>query len=140
MMQRYAHAIYCDDIRHEIGGKTTLVGVYGDALIVHKFPQDIPKLCIRLEMATPASQPFETISIHVALNDKILGETTLDKEQIGPPPHNEKSDADGQMVQVLRFDFVLPPMTLNAPGALNFKIITEKGQLPAPTLLIQEHH
>lgn len=139
MTQRYAHAMYCDDIRHEIGGKVTLVGVYGEALIAHSFPLDIPKLCARLEMTTPASQPFEAVSIRLSLNGETLGEAVLNKEQIGPPPQDNGNHSHDNGAQTLRFDFVLAPMTLNAPGALSFSITTESGDLPAPTLWIQEH-
>lgn len=38
------HTIFCDDIRAEIGGKTTFVGVYDGVMIVHgDFPFLLPK-------------------------------------------------------------------------------------------------
>ena len=39
-------ALYCDDIRIEQGGKTTIVGVYGPHLIVPSFPARLSKFCI----------------------------------------------------------------------------------------------
>lgn len=40
------HTIVCDDVRVEISGKLTLVGVYGPGLIVfQEFPVTLPKLC-----------------------------------------------------------------------------------------------
>jgi len=39
------YTIFCDDIRNEIGGKTTFVGVYDAEMLVHAdFPIVVPKL------------------------------------------------------------------------------------------------
>lgn len=38
--------IVCDDIREELNGKVTLVGVYGDYLGVSSFPGLIPTFCV----------------------------------------------------------------------------------------------
>lgn len=41
---QFGYTIFCDDIRDEIGGKLTFVGVYSAALIVHTdFPLHLPK-------------------------------------------------------------------------------------------------
>ena len=40
------YTIFCDDIRHEITGKTTLVGKYDSAMIVSgDLPVTIPQIC-----------------------------------------------------------------------------------------------
>jgi hypothetical protein len=43
----------CDDVRHEIGGKRTLVGIYGNDLVVPSVPSNLPQLCfvIKLDLA-----------------------------------------------------------------------------------------
>ena len=38
--------IFCDDIRYEINGKVTLVGVYAaDMVLPNDFPVTLPKIC-----------------------------------------------------------------------------------------------
>jgi len=45
------YAIFCDDIREEINGKTTYVGVYGgDMLIAAAAPVVIPQLCCLVQV------------------------------------------------------------------------------------------
>jgi hypothetical protein len=43
----FGNAIFCDDIRMEIGGKLTFVGCYINDMYVHSsFPVVLPKFCI----------------------------------------------------------------------------------------------
>ncbi|SRR5581483_5968388 len=45
----FGHAIFCDDIRLEQGGKVTLVGVYSGVMFIHRdFPFSVPKFGIRV--------------------------------------------------------------------------------------------
>jgi hypothetical protein len=43
-------ALFCDDIREEIGGTTTIVGVLPDNLSVSEIPGIFPKLCVYVRM------------------------------------------------------------------------------------------
>ncbi len=43
------HFTVCDDVRPELGGKFTLVGVYGRAMRIAKVPGMLPKLCFVAE-------------------------------------------------------------------------------------------
>lgn len=38
--------ILCDDVRQEASGKTTIIGIYGVDVIVHRTPLVLPQLCI----------------------------------------------------------------------------------------------
>ena len=38
--------IICDDVRHEVGHKVTIVGIYDEAILLAKFPARIAKLCL----------------------------------------------------------------------------------------------
>lgn len=42
------YSIICDDIRMELGNKTTWVGIYQQNIIVSKLPFSFPKLCFVL--------------------------------------------------------------------------------------------
>lgn len=42
----FEYAIICDDIRHEIGDKFGLIGVYGSDICVAQIPFSFPKLCV----------------------------------------------------------------------------------------------
>ncbi len=40
----------CDDVRQEIGGKRTVVGIYGDSLTIPSVPFNLPQLCFVFKM------------------------------------------------------------------------------------------
>lgn len=42
----FEYAIICDDIRHEIGDKFSLIGIYGSDISVAQLPFFFPKLCV----------------------------------------------------------------------------------------------
>ncbi len=42
---KHEFTILCDDIRAEMGGKTSLMGLYDHHIIVPKIPFDLPKVC-----------------------------------------------------------------------------------------------
>jgi hypothetical protein len=43
----YGYALFCDDIRREVGNKASLLGIYsGIAIFEADFPITIPRLCI----------------------------------------------------------------------------------------------
>ena len=45
-MQSYGMTIFCDDIREELSGKISLIGVYGGDLVVNApFPLWLPRIC-----------------------------------------------------------------------------------------------
>ncbi len=45
----YKCVLFCEDIRQEIGGKVSLMGILGNKLLVQDFPLVFPKLCLFIE-------------------------------------------------------------------------------------------
>jgi hypothetical protein len=61
------YAIFCDDIRHEIGGKTTFIGVYDGIMLIHgDFPFLLPKFGLGIRyMERKDAHLTEDVTIHV---------------------------------------------------------------------------
>jgi hypothetical protein len=53
MSRILAIARFCDDIRFEMGGKTSLMGIYTSDMIVPEFPAMLPRLAVVVDMAVP---------------------------------------------------------------------------------------
>ncbi len=71
-------AIYCDDIRQEIGGKHSYMGVYGSDLVLPSFPAAIPKLCIAMQWMTLEKHVTQEVDLKVLLgHDRVLLNTTI---------------------------------------------------------------
>jgi hypothetical protein len=65
------YTIFCDDIRHEVTGKTTLVGVYNNQLIVTGItPVTIPQICAAITLRIlPPEKPLNPV-IKIFRNDQ----------------------------------------------------------------------
>src|SRR5262249_34042823 len=47
----YGYTIFCDDIRQEVGGKISFVGVYSDTIFIHgEFPVTLPKFAFVISL------------------------------------------------------------------------------------------
>jgi hypothetical protein len=47
----YGYTIFCDDIRQEVGGKISFVGVYSGTMFVHgEFPVTLPKFAFGISL------------------------------------------------------------------------------------------
>jgi hypothetical protein len=69
--------IFCDDVRFELGGKTTYVGVYGDDMLFSSsVPVQVPQLCVVVVIRIHADQaPFDGIfKITKASDETVLAE------------------------------------------------------------------
>jgi hypothetical protein len=58
--------IFCDDIRHEVGGKVSYIGVYRRNLFVHgEFPFTLPKFGIRIHYVDDIDEAPEELEFQV---------------------------------------------------------------------------
>ncbi len=47
----YGYTTFCDDIRQEVGGKTSLIGCYAGTIWLHNpFPFTFPKFCFSIDL------------------------------------------------------------------------------------------
>lgn len=70
---RYVHALYCDDVRMEVGGKVTFVGVYQSELCIQSDgPASLSKLCVVVTAQTPKEKPFNNLSLKLLKDGEVL--------------------------------------------------------------------
>lgn len=109
--ERSANCFYCDDIRHEVGGKLTLVGVYPDGAHVQCPPQGavvLPKFCVIGFFRTPFEQPVESLRCELRLDEQVLHGVDLPREALAERPAN--ADPKGFTAQLMMEfgNFVIP--------------------------------
>ncbi|SRR5713226_1625668 len=140
-MNRHVTAIYCDDIRFELGNKHSYIGVYFGKMFVSQFPVQLPKLCIAISVHTPIGTPFKKATIRV-LNGKIaiaeipLDENTLNTQVI--PPEVLKND-DSETERIFQWSTIvaLTPFQIDGPTMLRIRVQTETEELKGPGLEIE---
>jgi hypothetical protein len=82
MKKPYGTTIFCDDIRDEVSGKKTYVGVYLDEMILPgPYPAIIPQFALAITYLEPLSEPIHPVSIKVFVPGPTeLGEVAVDIE------------------------------------------------------------
>lgn len=123
---RRFHATFCDDIRHEINGKVSLIGCYSGLMFVPVFPATLPRLCVYIYLSTPNDQPFEgRISLSVLKDGEVLTRTEIEGEQIMQmAKQNDATPVDAQnCLMVTGFEFA--PLQLEKPCVL--QVIAESN-------------
>lgn len=122
---RFAHVVYCDDIRQEIGAKTSLIGLYNGQLGVPEYPCALPKLCIVVSVSTPKEQMFGDLSLTGSYSGAEIFKMEMGKDQIqsiveqAPKPQEEGKYF---MVQLM---VILSPLQLEKPGKLKLDLLAD---------------
>lgn len=94
MSTRYLHALWCDDIRQEVGNKPSFMGAYIAGITVPALPFAFPKLCVYLWASTPIDKPFEKALVKVTRDDGFLvAEISTDNLEQLPLFANTPADA-----------------------------------------------
>lgn len=73
----FVHTLYCDDLRQEIGGKQSFMGVYNNDMIVADFPANIPKLCTHIVVRLPIKTNANNLVIKVVNGDDVMSEVPI---------------------------------------------------------------
>ncbi|OAI06751.1 DUF6941 family protein [Methylomonas methanica] len=139
-MDRHIQTIFCDDIRHELGGKLSYIGVYSGRLFLPTFPLTLPKLCLSINVLTPATRPFTKLSLRVMKDKDVLFEGNLDDSQLsGAVEVLSDSEMDiKDRVLSLQSVIVFSPFALEAPCTLRVLAETEDGELRGYGLKIEQ--
>jgi hypothetical protein len=113
-IERHLSVIYADDLRQEIDGKITIVGMYQSQMLVPAFPFVIPKLAILMTAATPVNDPFGKVTLKLLKDTELLLSTDLDMSEQEMPPLSEEQE-EGinaihiQLAQIIgRFRLIAP--------------------------------
>jgi hypothetical protein len=131
---RFVHAIFCDDIRQEIGNKVSFMGCYQGELFVPFVPLMLPKLCVQVTVATTVERPLKALTVRLdqGTNQLAVIEISGDELARAIPPATEDKTRLAASVGVM-----LAPFTITEPGELRVVVITEEGEMPGPRLRIK---
>lgn len=116
-MLRERFSIICDDIRAEEGNKISLMGVYGDNILVPFLPFNFPKFCLASQFT--ADQEDHTLKIVL----------------IGPKLKNEVSaeSAAGKGLTTINLRLVLANIKVIEEGEYRFEIYFDGSAKPSLT-------
>ncbi len=131
---RFLLALYCDDVRAEVGNKLTLVGCYGTDLLLNTYPIVLPKLAVYVRVCTPAERPFQKLVLRLRQNDdQSIGELEFPSDQLAVAAESTSSNDKWQTIQAVMF---ASPLLVQSPGFLRLEAETEDGLLTGSKLVI----
>lgn len=130
----FGDTVFCDDIRTEVGGKFSLVGVYPSGLQVPAFPITFPKFgfCASFWQRREAFKGQLSLRIYFPgdEDEKPSVEAQLDADNV------PEGVAKGPPYIVMRANIVLTGMVLNGPGSLKSRVLREGILVPIGSLPI----
>lgn len=131
-MNHYLSTVFCDDIRYEIGGKFSLIGVYNGNLIVPAFPVKLPKLCIASTMVISADSPPKMIMLRVWKDEEPIAALNATEEYLQQLA-NAKTIVP-RPSGLLRVNSVLSQvcfeqLEFTKPGFLRVSALTDSGEI-----------
>lgn len=133
---RYIHSLYCDDVRMEVGGKMSFVGVYqGQLIIHHNGPVTLPKLCIVATAQTPKEQPFERLLIKLLQDDVVVQELETPLDVLSASIKMSDSD-DKSVFHNYGLIITLQPFNIMKNCVLRIRAETESEELMASGLQV----
>ncbi len=141
MIARHIETLFCDDIRHEINGKLSYIGVYSGTLFVPVFPVTLPKLCISVKIVTPANEPLRSLTLRVLKDDETLQEIVFDEEQLASASEvsAELSDEERRLrVQMHQFLLAFSPLHLDKACTLRVRALADHEELRGVGLIIDQ--
>lgn len=140
----YGFAIFCDDVRNEINGKTTFVGTYSQKLFFHGAPPaGLPLLsvCTWYRFApteVPLSLEFrlvyEAVSGEETLLQSVIIELPEEKPEIAPL---KVSDEHAQRYLELRHIAQLRDVHFTEPGRLKVRVYDGDREVRIGTLHVE---
>lgn len=95
---RQIDVLFCDDVRTEVGGKKSLMGIYVGDMQVPQFPTRVSKFCIFATVSTPVSLPFQSMKVRVLVGEKIILDSEIPPAEIKkgqrPPTKDDVDEED----------------------------------------------
>lgn len=132
--QRSIHVIWCDDVRHEMGNKPSLMGVYTEQLVMPMLPASVNRLCAYVQLATPIDRPFKDLDVRILRNDATepvaimaIPKDELDKNNRLFFESNSQLQSEDQMKAMgLTFMVVMGPLDLTEDTKW-FQVVANTG-------------
>jgi len=126
----YGYTIFCDDIRQEVGGKTSYIGVYRQTMFVSgEFPIVLPKIAMGFSYIQPVSAELGEVEIQIWFpgdaddQPSARGMLPYNKDQQIPLPDGAEQSDD----TVCRMEgiIIFAPLILRGEGKI--KVRAKRG-------------
>lgn len=141
-MTPFLSTIYCDDIRQEVGGKLSLMGVYNTVMYVQQFPVSLPKFWVVATFVASKDEPPASLKFRVFMNNEPLADFDATQEHLQQLANAREPVVplpDGSRKAITtQTQVCFTPLVLDAPCVLRVAAVTEKGETRGLSLQVQQ--
>ena len=121
---KYKCVLFCEDIRQEVGGKMSLMGVLGNKLLVPQFPLHMPKFCLFIEWTEQLGKSIVNLKVVTPKNEQ---------------PKNLQIEVVGQPGIVSRSLVVMNGFAFEQPGDYIFEFEADGKVIGKEVFSIEEY-
>jgi hypothetical protein len=141
-MNGYLTTTFSDDVRQEVGGKQSLIGVYSGVMFVPEFPITIPKLWLTTNLVVPVEQTPKSMRVRVTRNDDMMVELDATPEYLDALRNAKALDIpspqDAVRVVSAQAQVCFNAVSLEGPCVLRVIAITDSGEYRGLGLQVQK--
>lgn len=141
-MNRYATCIICDDIRQEVGGKFSLMGVYGGEMTVSPIPALLSRLCFSAQISTPRDEPFRSLEVRFEFGEQLISQITIPAEELDNLRTNalaQGDDAEPVERYSIAVNHGISPFVIESDGVVRVIFIADGKEHVAAKLRVRGH-
>ncbi len=124
---------FCDDVRQEVGNKFSLIGCYGESMLVSSLPAVLPKLCVQVRAYTSTKRPFKRLVLRLVADNGPLLELPVQDSALQLGAVALPAEARWHYINAF---LILSPFPIEKPCALRLEADTEEGILHGGRFLI----
>lgn len=143
----YGHTIFCDDIRHEVSHKVSLIGVYkGELILLSDFPARLPKFCLSVTYAQSLEDPIEPTTLMVFLPGDTADSATVradvpmsheQREQFRAEPDTEDTPMAGRELS-FNLNIIMDSLQIKEPGRIRVRVYRAGREVRCGTLKVRK--
>ena len=142
-MEYKAYCLFAEDVRQEVGNKSSLMGVYSGTLFVETFPTDLQGLWVCAFLTAPYKKKFNSASLIVRLDEENLAEHVLPKEFIQSfwDEHTaivKNEDNPATYNATLPMHIMISPLVVDKPAKIEIKLQVDEFTITAGSLNIYQ--
>jgi len=115
-MQPHATTLFCDDLRQELGGKLSAIGIYQGAMVLPGQELLLPKLVAWTAIDLPRAWPGGHVEVRLFDRDQLLAEAEFDVGEITSQGEHAVMNVPLTSVPFAAKVGMVLHVTLSAPG------------------------
>lgn len=106
--QRFAHTIWCDDIRQEVGNKPSFMGVFTGGVLLPSLPAILARLGVQTWVVSPIDLPIQSLELQIVRDDGVV----LAEIKPEVPPHTAFPRVEDATTQQIVVGVVMGPVEI----------------------------